>query len=266
MHVICVDDEQPALDNFRWTLAKFEDIDTLHLFQSGEDALKWAQEHVVDIAFIDMEMTGMHGLDLAVKLKESCRYLRVVFVTAYSQYAMDAWNVDATGYVLKPYTAEDIRKELDKCVFCPLPSRRIVIRTIPSLSISVDGQAVFIAGEKTRELFALLVDRGERGITSVEGIDCLWPNRINDRGVQALLRMTYKRMVEALEEAGIGHIVMSSAGHRYLRVEEVDCDLYRILSGDLKAGECYDGRYLEDYSWAEERNGQLYRMLISKEV
>lgn len=266
MRVIYVDDEQPALENFRWTVAKLSDVDSLHLFQRGEDALEWVQNHIVDIAFLDMEMAGIHGLDLAVKLKEHCPDIRIVFVTAYSEYALEAWNVDATGYVLKPYGAEDIRKQLDKCTYRPLPSEQIfphiMVKTIPSLSIFVDNQPLFIRGEKTRELFALLVDRGEQGITSREGIDCLWPDRVNDRNVQSLFRMTYKRLVATLEEAGIGHIVQSVSGHRYLQVEEVDCDLYRILSGDKEAGKCYDGRYLQEYSWAEYRNGQLYRMLI----
>ena len=263
MHVIYVDDEQPALDNFRWTVAKFTDIDSLNLFQNGEAALEWTRQHVVDVAFVDMEMPGLHGLGLAAKLKEYNKNIRVVFVTAYSQYAMDAWGVGATGYVLKPYSSADIRKELDKCAFCPLPSQRIVIQTIPSLAVSVDGQALHFSGGKPRELMALLVDRGERGITSGEGIMCLWPERSNDASAQSLFRMTYKRLADTLEEAGIGHILVSAANRRYLRVEEVDCDLYRILSGDTEVQKRYDGRYLQEYSWAEERNGQLYRMLIA---
>ena len=263
MHVIYVDDEQPALDNFRWTVAKFTDIDSLNLFQNGEAALEWTRQHVVDVAFVDMEMPGLHGLGLAAKLKEYNKNIRVVFVTAYSQYAMDAWGVGATGYVLKPYSSADIRKELDKCAFCPLPSQRIMIQTIPSLAVSVDGQALHFAGGKPRELMALLVDRGERGITSGEGIMCLWPERSNDASAQSLFRMTYKRLADTLEQVGIGHILVSAANRRYLRVEEVDCDLYRILSGDTEVQKRYDGRYLQEYSWAEERNGQLYRMLIA---
>ena len=94
---------------------------------------------------------------------------------------------------------------------------------------------------------------------------CLWPDRTNDASTQSLFRMTYKRLAAVLEESGIGNILVSAANRRYLRVEEVDCDLYRILSGDTEAQKRYDGRYLQEYSWAEERNGQLYRMLIARE-
>ncbi|MDD7739072.1 MAG: response regulator [Lachnospiraceae bacterium] len=264
MHVIYVDDEQPARDNFRLTAAGILEIESLHLFESGEEALEYSRNHTVDVAFLDLEMPGLHGLTLAQKLQEICANIRIVFVTAFSQYALDAWKVNAIGYVLKPYTVEDIRNELDKCVFRPLPSQRIVIQTIPNLAITVNGSPVYIVGEKVREMFALLVERGEQGLTTGEGISCLWPERSKDDRTQSLFRMTFKRLMNTLEEAGIGHIIVSSGNRRYIRVEEVDCDLYRILSGDRQAAAKYDGQFLQDYSWAEERNGQLYRMLLMK--
>lgn len=263
MRVIYVDDEKPALDNFRLTVANFWEIDSLELFQSGENALAWAQNHIVDVAFLDMEMPGLHGVGLAMRLRETVPEIRIIFVTAFSQYAMDAWSVGATGYVLKPYTASDIRKELEKCVYHPLPSQRIVIQTIPTFSITVDGEPLSIPGEKLRELLALLVDRGERGITTGEGISYLWPERPNDSNTQSLFRMTYKRLAGVLEEAGIGSILVSRDNRRFLRVDRVDCDLYRILSGDLKTAKKYAGQYMLEYDWAEDRNGQLHRMLLS---
>lgn len=262
MHIIYVDDEQPALDNFRLTTLNFPEIACLDMFQDGGEALEFAASHTVDAAFLDMEMPGLHGLELAKKLKAHDPNLRVVFVTAYGQYALDAWGVDATGYLLKPYTAADIRKELAKCAYRPLPSQQVVIQTIPSLSVTVNGAPLHISGAKAREMLALLVDFGERGFTAGEGIAFLWPDRANDASTQSLLRMTYKRLLNALEDAGAGHIIASRENRRFLRTAEVDCDLYRILAGDKQAARKYDGEYLREYAWAEERNGQLSRMLL----
>lgn len=264
MRVICVDDEKPALDNFRFTVAGFQEITELQLFQTGLEALEYVKSHIVDVAFLDMEMPGLHGLTLARALQEINSDIRVVFVTAFSQYALEAWHVDAVGYVLKPYTAEEIRKELKKCCYRSLPSQRIVIQTIPTLAIFVEGKAIQLPGSKVRELFALLVDQGERGITSSEGIAYLWPDRKDDINTKSLFRMTYKRMADALEEAGIGHIVASEGNRRYLCTDQVDCDLYRILSGDSNTMRKYSGAYLEEYSWAEERNGQLYHLIFAE--
>lgn len=267
MHIIYVDDERPAIDNFRLTTAEnFPEITTLYTFSSGEEALDFAQNNTVDVAFLDMEMPGIHGLELAKKLKEHDGNIRIVFVTAYSQYALDAWGVNATGYLLKPYTAADIHKELAKCTYSHLPSHQVVIQTIPTLAVMVNGVPLHISGAKPREMLALLVDCGERGFTAGEGISYLWPDRDNDAGSQSLLRMTYKRLKSALEEAGAGHILASKENRRYIKVDQVDCDLYRILAGDKQAAQKYDGEYLREYSWAEGRNSQLHWMLKSRQI
>lgn len=264
MNVLYVDDEKPAIDNFRLTTADFPEIRSLHCFQRGEDALAFAGQNTVDVAFLDIEMPGLHGIALARALKEHDPDMRIVFVTAYSQYALDAWNVDASGYLLKPYTAADIRTALARCTHRPLPSHQVVIHTIPTLSITVRGTPLHISSAKARELMALLIDHGERGFTAGEGIAYLWPDRSNDAGTQSLLRMTYKRLAATLEEAGAGHILASEGNRRFLRTDQVDCDLYRILAGDRQEARKYNGEYLREYSWAEERNAQLYWMLRGK--
>ena len=58
MHVIYVDDERPALENFRFTAAKIEEIASFEMFQDGEEALEFVKNNVVDVAFLDMEMPG----------------------------------------------------------------------------------------------------------------------------------------------------------------------------------------------------------------
>lgn len=264
MRIIYVDDEKPAIDNFRLTVANFPEIKSLHVFQEGEQALEFAKDHVVDAAFLDMEMPGIHGLALAKALIAVDSHIRVIFVTAFSQFALDAWKVDATGYLLKPYTAADIRKELAKCAYKPLPSHRVVIKTMPTLTIAVDGTPLYISGAKPREMMALLVDRGERGFTMGECIACLWPERKADPGTQSLYRMTWKRLVDSLEEAGVGDLLGTSDNHRFLKINEVECDLYRILEGDKQAAKKYGGTYLQEYAWAEERNAQLYWRLMGK--
>ena len=263
MRIIYIDDEQPNLDNFRHTVKDFSEIKSLDIFRDGEEAVEFAKNNVVDVAFCDMEMPGLHGLGLAAKLKEINPSIRVVFVTAYSQYALDAFGVDATGYVLKPYLAADIKKELLKCQSVPLPSsRKIVIRTIPGFSVSVNGKSVSISSAKARELLALLVDSGDKGVTTGEGIAALWPDRPNDANTQSLFRMTFKRLSDSLEDAELSDIIETKGNRRFIRCDLVDCDLYRIISGDSEAKKNYDGQYMQEYEWAEERNAQLYQICI----
>lgn len=265
MKLICVDDEQPALDNFRLTVERFPEVSSLELFTDPEAALQWVREHPVDGAFLDIEIPGKGGLELAREMCGIKPELRVVFLTAYHQYALEAWETDALGYVLKPYSGADIRKQLDRIIrYRPMPKHRVEIRTIPNLSVTVDGDPLYLKRTKARELFALLVDRGEVGITTGEGISCLWPDRPNSEEARSLFRMTYMRLSDALRAAGVGHILVREGNRRAIRVDQVDCDLYRILEGDKEAARLYDGQYLQEYSWAEDRNGQLYRLLLER--
>lgn len=266
MNIIYVDDEKPAIDNFRLTTKDFSQIQSLHTFQDGKEALEFAKEHVVDAAFLDMEMPGIHGLELARELKKCDPRIRVIFVTAYSQFALDAWGVDATGYLLKPYTAAEIQKELAKCTYKPLPSHRVVIETIPGFSITVDGSTFYLSGAKPREMLALLVDSGDHGVTMGECIACLWPDRAADAGTQSLYRMTWKRLLDALENVGVSDIIATADDRRYIKTDSVACDLYQILAGDKQAARKYNGEYLREYEWAEERNAQLYRMICGEEA
>lgn len=266
MNIIYVDDEKPAIQNFELTVAHFPEISQLHTFQSGEDALEYVKNHTVDAAFLDMEMPGIHGIGLAKELRALDSNIRIIFVTAYSQYALDAWEIDANGYLLKPYTARDIRKELYKCTYKPLPSHRVVIETIPDFSVSVDGAPLYIAGSKPREMLALLVDRKEHGFSMGECIACLWPERDTNAGTQSLYRMTWKRLMDALDTAGVSDIILSSDNRRYIKTDKVHCDLYRILAGDKQEARKYSGSYLQEYPWAEERNSQLYWMLMGEKL
>ena len=114
MNVIYVDDEQLLRENFRATAESITEIDHLLIFDSSTSALEWAEKHPVDAAFLDIQMPGMNGIELARRLKRIDENMGIVFVTAFEQYALEAFGVDAVGYLLKPFGAEDIEKELKK--------------------------------------------------------------------------------------------------------------------------------------------------------
>ena len=237
-------------------------VESLHLFQSGQEALAWARGHEVTVAFLDMEMSSMHGLQLARELHNINADIAVVFITAFGQFALEAFAADAIGYILKPYTREDVRKELRKAArYSSTTDQHVSITTIPYFSICVDGMEVRIPSSKCKELLAFFVDRAGTAASAGDIIASLWPDRANDEATGTLLRVTYNRLFRLLEDAGIGHILVSKNRQRWLVRESVDCDLYRILAGDLEAGKAYAGEYLREYSWAEATNARLTKLL-----
>ena len=264
MRVICVDDEQLILDNFKNRVSGFTQIQSLHLFADAKEALEWAKENPVDIAFLDIEMCGVSGVELARMFKKIDQDIRIFFVTAFEQYALDAFKVDALGYILKPYSKQDLKEAFEKAALMKSRKQnRVVIQTIPNFGVSVDGKSLHISRAKVEELLALLVDRAEAGVTTRDAIDCLWPERLADENTMALYRVTFHRLVDCLKEVGIDYIIGNEVRKKYIHVNEVDCDLYHILAGDRERIQNYAGEYLKEYSWAESRNAQLNSLKVA---
>lgn len=256
MRILYVDDEQLQLENFRRTTEGLEEIDSLQLFDNGKEALEWAKRHPVDVAFLDVEMPVMTGMDLARELKAFDPKIVIIFVTAYDSYALEAFKIRAAGYLLKPYGREDIAEELENARTLTGKDRkkRIHITTMPDLYVTIDGKNLFQGHSKQEELFALLVDRGKTGIMKGDALGCLSDGRL-------LKDSTYwswfSRLKTLLEEAGAPDLIITTGNTKYLNLEEVDCDIYRMQEGEREAIAKYSGRYLERYAWAEERIAEL---------
>ena len=260
MRVICVDDEQPALDTFWSKIKDLPEIESLQLFSDAEEALRYAEKNKIDTAFLDIEMPDMNGIRLAKGLKQKDSNIRIFFMTAYGQYALDAFGVKALGYIMKPYTKAEIKKALETAALMhSRPKNRVKIQTIPEFIMWVDGRRLSLSGKK-QELLALLVDRGEAGLTTGEAIACLWQERCADDKTQTLYRVTFYQLMDELKKNGIEDIICSDEKSKYLVKDMVECDLYNILDGDAEALKKYGGYYLKEYSWSETRNGQLSSM------
>ena len=248
MHVIYVDAEKSALDSFRKIVENVKGVTSLHLFVAAKEALEWTKDNPVDVAFLDTEIGETQGTELAKQLKKINNNICVIFLTAHTQYAIDAFKIDALGYVLKPYSEADIKKELEKAFrMSQVETKKVEITTFPVFTVKVDGKVLRINNAKAKELLALFVERAGAGLTGGDVISYLWPDRVNDSSTQTLYRMTMKRLMDTLKEAGIEDIIGASGRERYFKTEKVDCDFYKVLDGDKEAAKYYTGEsYLSD--------------------
>ena len=261
MRIIYVDDEIPAHDKFRVCVKEIKGVSDVKCFLESKQALEWGKEHKVDVAFLDIEMPCINGIELAKQLKETNENMTVFFVTAYENYALDAFSVKALGYILKPYRAQDVQEAIELAErIKPKIQKRVKIKTMPSFVISIDDEVVTLNGDKKVELLALLVEQEDAGLGSHEAIAYLWPDRPADKKTQTLLRVTMHQLNKELEKYGLEQLVLTKGRKKYINKEIVDCDLYRILEGNLEELNSYAGEYMKEYSWAETRNGQLLGM------
>jgi DNA-binding LytR/AlgR family response regulator len=114
LRVLVVDDEEPAVDDLVYLLSEEPGVGDVTGVADATAALRHLQEHEVDVVFLDIKMPGLDGLELARLLARFARPPEVVFVTAYDEHAVEAFEVRATDYLLKPVRPERLRQALDR--------------------------------------------------------------------------------------------------------------------------------------------------------
>ena len=112
--VLAVDDEAPALDELRYLLAEHPAIGTVHCASDATEALRELAEHRVDAAFLDISMPGLSGMELATVLARYAQPPAIVFVTAHDDRALQAFEVGAVDYLLKPLRRQRLAQAIDK--------------------------------------------------------------------------------------------------------------------------------------------------------
>ena len=121
LRVLVVDDEAPALEELTWLLSQDERIGSIRRASSGAEALRVLDAEPVDVVFCDIKMPGLDGLDLARVLARFSQRPQVVFVTAYDRHAIDAFDLRATDYVMKPVRAERLSEAVRRVVESAAP-------------------------------------------------------------------------------------------------------------------------------------------------
>ncbi len=262
MKIMAVDDEIFALEDFEITCRDIGIEDEIVKFYNPLDALSYAASNKVDIAFLDIEMPIIKGIDLAKRIKEVSPNVRIIFATGYSEYALDAFSVDAVDYVLKPYEPETIKKAYDKALLVKdtVCQDHIFIKTFGYFDIFVDGKPVVFTSAKSKEFLALLVDRNGGVVNTEQAISILWPGRGYTDTVQSLFRKVLKSLRVALEDAGIPEIFVDNRNQRCIDKTKFVCDYYEVLDKKTLTPE-FHGKYMEQYDWARETEQQIKSLL-----
>ncbi|BFT73792.1 response regulator [Paenibacillus sp. P36] len=282
--VIIVEDEKPILELMKVLIGRNGHFEIVGTFSNGLEALEGLQELKPDIAFLDVEMPKMNGLELAQRLNERLEHTRIVFTTAYKDYAVDAFKVYAFDYLLKPVTPPAIERLTSRLIKLERPTiaeekkeRRTLVRCLGGFDVrSPDGMVVRWPTRKTEELFAYLLCHLKQDISKWQLADILWPEMPEDRGSHNLHNTIY-RLKKLLKEQEIGmDIVKTNEGYLLDPLQE-GLDLMEFQNAlrdglqDLaladRACSLYRGPLLErkDYIWKsqlEESYAKHYTVLM----
>jgi two-component SAPR family response regulator len=259
MKIIVVDDELLAMRGMVQEIKKvLPECDIASFINSSEALTRLSVDGFIpDVAFLDIEMPGIDGISLAKKFKDACPKINIIFVTSYSQYALDAHSLHASGYLMKPVLAEDIRRELDDLRTPVSVPSRVRIQTFGNFDIFVDNTPLVFFRSKAKEALAYIVSKNGSSVTVAELAAAIWEAREYSRSLQNQVQTVISDMMNTLRKAGAHDIIIKKRNNISIDVTMVDCDYYRFLKGDTAAVNTYMGEFMNSYSWAEMITGYL---------
>lgn len=253
MNILAVDDERNALEGLETVLRRALPEAEVYPFRTSADALVFAENTPCAVAFLDIELRDMNGLELAKRLKDQHGETNIVFVTGYSEYAIDAFDLHASGYLLKPATVEKVQDAMENLRTPPARQggKRVRIQCFGNFEIFVDGVPLRFTRRQTKELLALLVDRKGAVMNTEQLCATLFEDETDLFRQKSKLRKLISDLSATLQTADAEHIFLKHRNSFAVAVEEFDCDYYDFLHGLPSGVNAYAGEYMSQYSWAE---------------
>ena len=266
MKAICVDDERIIMEDTLSMCLKLPEIDEAQGFVRAKDALVWLEQNSADLALLDIDMPDINGIELAARIKERWPDTAVIFLTGYDSYAVDAFAVRASGYLMKPVTLEKLAADVAYAVSGrkKRPAAEVFVKTFGNFDVFVRGKPVSFKMAKCKELLAYLVDKQGSGVARAELAAILWEDRFYDRKLQKQLDVYIRSLRETLKEYGIEDTVELQKGVIRVRPESFVCDAYLFASGDSDAVNSYRGEYMSAYSWASMTESMMYWKVMDR--
>jgi len=163
MKCIIIDDEYPARVELRYFIEKYKNLEIVGEFEDSISALNCFEKNSIDIIFLDINMPNMNGMVLAKLISKFEIKPQIIFITAYGEYAVDAFSIKAFDYILKPYSEERIMKTLDSLIENNTTEKKNEGKSINRLTLwkgekmyvlSLDEIYVFEACERETKVYA----------------------------------------------------------------------------------------------------------------
>ncbi|RQD73390.1 MAG: response regulator [Candidatus Syntrophonatronum acetioxidans] len=279
-----VEDEFPAQEELKYLLNKYPEISVTGTFQNPKEALKKIKEEKPDVVFLDIDMPFMNGIELALKIQNLRHDIIVLFITAYTEYSLEAFKAYPLDYILKPVdeerfhrTMEHLKKQYHLIQGKKLREEEVFVRCFGKLEVSrmeiLKGtgkkkrDTLKISNRKVKELLAYLISRFGRPVSRKELIDILF-NRIEDKKTINHLHVTVYNLRRTLDRFGIHRKYITLKEDYTLEISPGVCDYVDLVNfvsnnsfideSNYKEAErllkLYQGTFLEDedYVWSAE--------------
>ena len=254
MIAIAVDDEALMLGALVAAVEASNDIASVAGFSDCEAALEYVRSNPIDIAFLDINMRGMGGLALAEKIVSARPACKIVFCTGYEEYAIPAFKLHASGYLLKPISAEDVQAEINNIKGVKQKEKLLTVQCFGNFEVYVKDEKLMFKRLKTKELFAFLVDRRGAGMTAKQICAVLFPDDSDDSKNASYLRQLVLDLKNTLKSVGAENVLCHETPCYRIDTSLIKCDYVSYLETGKPE---FRGEYMTQYSWAEDTCAML---------
>jgi two-component system LytT family response regulator len=292
MKVILIDDERPALLQLETLLQETPDIEITGKFLSAQEGLDYLAHEQVDIVFLDIGMPEMNGLTAAEYIQQIDINIRIVFITAYAEYAIEAFELHALDYLLKPVDPIRFSKTLNRIkAYFPTGERITENLSNPELEVICFKRLALSAiidpegkmkwrTAKIKELFAFLIHHKRKWVARDLLIEAIWPQFTPDKAMIHLHTSIYQ-IRKIIKLSGLQATLEFSLESYRLNADNLttDVELFESRLNDMESLKImnesqwrqsdfllklYKGHYFEeeDYTWAKSKRMQLLQQYM----
>ena len=249
MRILAVEDEVRLLRQLTNRIREALPESEIVAFDNADDTLAALPKETIDIAFLDIMIGNMTGVDLAKRIKALYPHCDIVFCTGYSDYAPQAFELGASDYLMKPVTAEKIEHALSQLRHTRMyrgTKQGLYIQCFGDFEVFYDGEPVGSFTKRSKELFAYLINK--EGVLCPTSEIC---NAIFRGNSDSYLRVAKKDLKAILRDIGQQAVLVSGWGVLGINRKEVRCDYFDYLDGNSGALNLYKGAYMSQYDWAQ---------------
>ena len=249
MNILAADDEELGCRQLVRAIEEVAPNENLMAFQDSNELLKYARNHPCDVAFLDVEMGSISGLEIAKQLKLWYPKVNIVFVSGYNQYMEKAFKLRVSGYIMKPVKKEDIKEELEGLRIPVLLVNKdiLVAKCFGTFDVFVNGTSLKFKRSKAKEMLAYLIDRRGNAVTSGELRAILWEDVNTDHNTGVYLQLIKRDLIRTLKEIGQEDIFITSRNKYAINPELISCDYYDYLNNKPA------GIRMEQYQWSRKK-------------
>ena len=253
MKILIVDDEAYLRDELKDSLERISPANEYSEADDYDGAVKKLKENSFDIAFLDIHLKGKNGLEIAQRAKQISPETNLVMVTAYSEHALEAFKLFVSGYLLKPFSDNDLREVLDH-LRTPVDRYgvRLEIRCFGNFEVLVSGKPMIFKRSKEKELLAYLI--GLKGSSASKNEICanIFEEAVTPEKADVNFRQVFASLKKDLKRHGLEDVIVHNNNAYAIDAALVKCDYYDFITGKSTGENVYRGEFMNQYSWAEQ--------------